>query len=135
MTLSRTLFDKYVFTSENLLEYKGNDNTERNYMNIDKEIRADFLNLFAFIYADVVSNKKVGENITAQDLDYYENFECEFKILPHAHVVITIFCNTKKEFKFLRHYDQFTKINEVSPLTKDLFDALREDIYRDDLPF
>lgn len=133
MTLHRTLLNKYVFTSDKLLKYKDRDNSDRNYMMVNNEIRADIKKLFAFIYDSVLSNKP-GHEITANDLDFWENFDCDFRILPHAHVVITIYCNTKKESRLIRHYDNYVKSNEICPVTKDFFEALREEIYRDDLP-
>lgn len=134
MTLNRTLLNKYVFTSDMLLKYKDRDKSDRNYMMINNEIRADIKKLFAFIYDTVLSNKPAHE-ITANDLDFWEKFDCDFRILPHAHVIITIYCNTKKEMRLITHFDNFEKSNEVCPVTKDFFESLREEIYRDDLPF
>ena len=133
MTLHRTLLNKYVFTSDKLLKYKDRDNSDRNYMMVNNEIRADIKKLFAFIYQSVLTNKP-AHDITANDLDFWENFDCDFRILPHAHVVITIYCNTKKESRLITHYDNYVKSNEICPVTKDFFEALREEIYRDDLP-
>lgn len=128
MTLNRTLLNKYVFTSDNLLEYEDRDKGDRNYMMANNEIRADIKKLFAFIYDTVLSNKPAHE-ITANDLDFWENFDCDFRILPHAHVVITIYCNTTKESSLITHFDNFVKSNEVCPITKEFFEALRKEIF------
>ena len=121
---------KFTYESCDLKSYDGLDEVM-----LDTKIRQDFNNIRDAIHNHVLKAKILVNNMTEEDLYYFENFVCNYFFLPYEYVTITTYFVPRKLQKVIQIFEKMIESVDVNIITLEFFVHLKEYAYRDNLPF